>query len=123
MKLINPTDQELNTAFAEKVAGWMKCERLGRMVWYDPEGGHVSSEIELPRFIESADAVLPCLDKVGMWKAERFLPSDICIKGQAYRVDVANRHACDFCHADADTLPRAAVIALLRAYGVEVHLK
>lgn len=29
--------------------GWMKCVRLGREVWYDPEGGHV-----LPHELEAA---------------------------------------------------------------------
>lgn len=34
----------MTPADTEKLAvalGWMKCERLGKEVWYDPTGGHV----------------------------------------------------------------------------------
>ena len=31
--------------------GWMRCERLGKEVWYDPTGGHVTWE-DLPEAIE-----------------------------------------------------------------------
>lgn len=47
MKLTNPTDDELNAAFAEKVAGWD----------HFPAG--------YPRWTHSADAVLPWLEKAG----------------------------------------------------------
>ena len=31
--------------------GWMRCERLGKEVWYDPTGGHVTWE-DLPEAVE-----------------------------------------------------------------------
>lgn len=119
--LINPTDLELNYAFAEHVAGWMQCERLGKLVWYDPEGGH---EINLPRFTESADLVLPCLDK---WRDRPFLYrlAQIDMTAEEWWVKLAQPgHVVlgqDFWHGRSDTLPRACVIALLRANGVEVE--
>lgn len=44
----------MNQEDTEKLAvalGWMKCERLGKTVWYDPEGGHVMPA-ELAIFLE-----------------------------------------------------------------------
>lgn len=109
MKLINPTDLHLDAAFAEHVAGWMQCERLGRMVWYDPEGGH---EINPPRFTESADLVLPALEKQRAWVCEKTWDSD------EYTVRVSNPLAIT---ARSISFAKAAVIALLRAHGVEVE--
>ncbi len=117
----NPTDMELDAAFSEKVAGWMQCERLGRMVWYDPSGGH---EINPPRFTESADLVLPWLEKcVGVTIFHETL------WGQPeWRVDCSKTEAeCDYPEWSTnnacahESFPRAAVIALLRANGVEVE--
>lgn len=31
--------------------GWMRCERLGKEVWYDPTGGHVTWE-DLPAALD-----------------------------------------------------------------------
>lgn len=111
MKLTNPTDEELNVAFAEKVAGWMQCERLGRMVWYDPEGGH---EMHVPRFTEYADLVLPLLEKCRSWICEKTWDSP------CYTIRVSDPKPIT---QRSDTFPRAAVIALLRAHGVEVEFK
>lgn len=126
MKLINPTDDELNAAFAEKVAGWFRAERLGKQVLYDPEGGHVliGDTRCMPQFTHSADAVLPWLER---WRDS----------GKGY-VAMATIHSAAMQRTgwvvqvrDAETgplqeiihwsLPRAAVIALLRAHGVEVE--
>lgn len=39
----------INVALA---LGWMRCERLGEEVWYDPTGGHFTWS-DLPEAIES----------------------------------------------------------------------
>lgn len=49
--------------------GWVKCDRLGRKVWYDPEGGHVSPA-ELPAALNEA------LDKL-IAEAGEPLPEDM----------------------------------------------
>ena len=43
--------------------GFMRCERLGKEVWYDPTGGHVSWE-ELPAVIENdiTELIAECKD-------------------------------------------------------------
>lgn len=124
MKLIDPTDDELNAAFAEKVAGWFKCERLGREVYYDPEGGHVLPH-ELPRFTQSFDTVLPWLEK---WRDRpylyRMLQIDATHDGWEVKMAQPDRDKDGqqwFWRIKAPSLPRAAAIALLRAHGVEVE--
>lgn len=109
MKLLNPTDQELNEAFATQVCGWWKSEsNAGERMW-NSEGWSTSRD--LPNFTQSADAVLPFLGLDWMVNADR--------KGF---VGVQYMAATDKTHyAQADTFPRAAVIALLRANGVEVE--
>lgn len=119
MKLINPTDLELDAAFAEKVAGWMQCERLGRMVWYDPAGGH---EINPPRFTYSADLVLPWLEKNDM------IAEIIRAKGDhtlgwriGWRVSIGNNETNIGSNCFGSVLAKCIVIALLRAHGIEVE--
>ena len=117
MKLINPTDDELNAAFAEKVAGW-KLNFAGPSAfgtnlnpyWEDEKG---RAQFDGPWFVYSADAVLPWLEKhgpsierlgfTGVWTIRL---NDSQLLGEA---------------ADK-SFPRAAVIALLRAHGVEVEV-
>lgn len=121
LTLTNPTNAQIDAAVAEHVAGWRLFGDTGR--GYPPSKRNDGrNKRMIPPFSTSAGCVLPLLEKVGMWKAEQFLPFDICRKGQAYRVSVANRHAADFCYADSDSFPLAACIALLRAHGVEVTL-
>lgn len=127
MKLIDPTDDQLNEAFAVNVAGWTD-------VRYE-EGEHVDLDCRsvypwkgvrgtlpdgdrrmIPRFTESADAVLPWLEKWneyweatyydGTWHFAKERPKG---DGMIYGW-VKDR-----------SFPRAAVIALLRAHGVEVE--
>jgi hypothetical protein len=147
MKLKNPTDDELNAAFAEKVAGW-RCYKEQRgeyalAVCYeanerDPwEHWDKKKEAQsktkytsiscadavkigffgrgLPRFTTSADAVLPWLDNpksIAWWEARLRLNG----KHQV----ICHQSEIDAYPAEADTFPRAAVIALLRAHGVEI---
>lgn len=112
MKLTNPTDDQLNAAFAEKVAGWFRTERLGKQVLYDPEGGHVliGDTRCMPSFTTSADAVLPFVSKlkeVGI----HYLEGDWYVRCWSEKKECAN----------CDSLPKACVIALLRAHGVEIE--
>jgi hypothetical protein len=114
MKLIKPTDDELNAAFAEHVVGF-KPDPNNEGRWIPP-GRHtltVGYWTEKPaRFTHSADAVLPWLEKTrfdaNFWKRWRI--QIIC-----WETHGENKFA------EADTFPRAAVIALLRANGVEVE--
>ncbi len=128
MKLLNPTDDELNAAFAEKVAGWhlgdeSKNEFSG--YWYSSSGNVEKLGKDPMKFTTSADAVLPWLEKMPQWANESV--------GYGPK---ATRHYCRVFHrpkqsdisdnlylGKADTFPRAAVIALLLAHGVEVEFK
>jgi len=114
VKLVNPTDDQLNAAFAEKVAGWKRLTVKDPSK--DPEwetggyGGH-GYAFRVPRFTTSADAVLPYIkthNEKEKWATEIFVG--------AGKVSVYFKSA----NAEADTLPKAAVIALLRAHGVEI---
>jgi hypothetical protein len=111
MKLLNPTDDELNAAFAKEVAGW-KWEKTDRdhMAWIEyREGG--SWEVE-PNFTTSADAVLPYVSKlkeVGI----HYVDGDWFVRCWSEDKNCAN----------CDSFAKACVIALLRARGVEVEFK
>lgn len=147
MKLVNPTDDQLNAAFAEKVAGW-RCykekrggyelcislapgdgepwqhwdpkERAVREARYTPVSCFEAIEIGffgrgLPQFTRSADAVLPWLEKSGAWSAYRE-------RDGAYEIELHDKHMPSGGNYFAfdKSFSRAAVIALLRAHGVEV---
>lgn len=112
MKLTNPTDDELNIAFAEKVAGMNPVN-----VEY-----HTAPWSEKPRFTQSADAVLPWLEKEILWDAQ----SCIAESQRAFRCWIriltkAAGERSEYAEAREPTFPRAAVIALLRAHGVEIE--
>jgi hypothetical protein len=119
MKLTNPTDDELNAAFAEKVAAWTKMEvNFGyinkgdktptvRKEWRDSTGALQS--IGDTHFTNSADAVLPWLDKrKNGWQAGK--------TERGYWVNLGGYE-----DSVGVTFPRAAVIALLRAHCVEIE--
>lgn len=113
MKLTNPTDAELNAAFAEKVAG-MEIVGLARMWIRSGSNGHAP----IPHFTTSADAVLPWLEKTA-WDAAGGLNAEAVVRCDT-RPQVHIREDKRFI-AQAGTFPLAAVIALLRAHGVEVE--
>ena len=135
MTLTNPTDDELNAAFAEKVAGWTHVH-VGEMESADIESRSVfcydgligetgGKMMPVPQFTHSADAVLPWLEKcawfqhTGVFSGANGRSIDNCREGHTIELsltlDSMNRGA------HAETLPRAAVIALLRAHGVVVE--
>lgn len=127
MKLINPNNDELNAAFAEKVCGWMWRQERGP-AWYvqsddpdpykwiricGPKGGDIMLDGGL-RFATSADAVIPFLER----------------QQEGYGVDFDTEARCYFvtlCSSDIDAVigishsfARAACIALLRSKGVTI---
>lgn len=105
MNPIRSNDHDaLNAAFAEKVAGYTMHLSPG-CEW---------RRKEIPQFTRSADAVLPWLEKHS-WSASN-LASGIQVNihkpGDSGAIYIQNSRAPAF--------PHAAVIALLRAHGVEV---
>lgn len=116
MKLTNPTDEQLNAAFAEQVCGWKwrtfpdgACPEIKH--WRDVYGNIVSIHWPKYSFTTSADAVLPWLEK------RQWVRVELCAFGEP-------KWGISVMHGPigmADTFPRAATIALLRAHGVEVE--
>lgn len=113
MKLTNPTDEELNVAFATEVAGWkstpIHMPRKAGDVWWHDSGGNLT---EGANFTRSADLVLPWLEK-------REEAGFHYLKGHWYVHLYAEDKSC----ANSPRLALAAVIVLLRAHGVEVEFK
>lgn len=119
------SDDELNRLFAEKVAGWAPKATnpndpiLGplKSVYCAPGPGWKTG---IPDFCASADAVLPFLQKHEWWEVcqdrsiEKTHPSCWCSifypHGEEYAAHIGT----------ADTPAKAAVIALLRAKGVQL---
>jgi hypothetical protein len=124
-KLINLTDDELNAAFAEHVAKWSRCgDGYGVEDIYCEKTFPYKSHGPTRKhdFIRSMDAVLPWMEKLG-WRGTSNRAGSTC----AATVEV-NHPECDgrsfiaaqdYTHTQTP-LPRACVIALLRANGVEV---
>lgn len=120
-RLINPADAQLNAAFAEHVAGW-SYGKEAIDVWTDPDGmmhgvGWGQPD-PFPPFTQSADAVLPWLEKMPQ--------VEICLKPDNW-VRVYSSHFASSAppviagEAISESFAKAAVIALLRAHGVEVE--
>lgn len=112
MKLVNPTDEELNAAFAEHVAEAF-LPNDGLFGFAGPWKFKGSREVlqgfdAIPRYTQSTDAVLPWLEKCPYW----------AVDGGPNKPWMVLAGAGE---AEADTFPRAAVIALLRANGVQVE--
>ena len=122
------TDSELNRLFAEVVAGWefhgSRDAYVGGVLqavpeyWTDPEGDRHFEDWPFPDYCYDADAVLERLE--GMtWSASNceehnFTPID------GMQVWVGERGGSSMVGAEAPTFAKAAVLALLRARGVEV---
>lgn len=109
MKLLNPTDDELNAAFAEKVAGWTRTA----LYFYPPglpNSMNVNQAFPLPPFTTSADAVLP-FTKGLKWT------STTTDGGYVVRINPGFNEAV----AVNKDFAAALAIALLRAHGVVVE--
>jgi len=132
MKLINPTDSELDAAFAEKVAGLVLCDCGG---WTHLIAGasmmRINDKCEknccpsFPYFTKSFDAVLPCLQREGWDWEHRFsgpismgsVIETIAVYGPDSKAEYGKH---DYTQGTC-TPAKAACIALLRAHGVEVE--
>lgn len=112
-KLTNPTDDELNEAFAWRVAGWREGELGDCRVWFDKTNAYVCDISDAPNFTRSMDAVLPYLEKLPIW--------DITWDGKRATCGVSLDAYTFYYEATAETPAKATVIALLRAHGVEVE--
>jgi hypothetical protein len=123
MKLINPTDDELNVAFAEKVAGFTDiCHESGEDVdiesrqiypWRAWRGTFEGRRRFVPPFTTSADAVLPWLEK---W------PYDVDFdQGEVFEYTFKVYYPVFVESSEEGSFAYNAVIALLRAHGVEVE--
>ena len=114
MKLTNPTNEQINAAVAEYVAGWKKIPEATNIAFEVPETGARGTP---PDFATSADALLPLLEKL--------IRFDVYATGNASASQGCRVYVWD--HDDnehrgvAQALPLAACIALLRAHGVEVE--
>lgn len=124
MKLLNPTDADLNAAFARKVMGRkLSPEHEGFMSGPDERmGGQVfESWHAIPRFTTSADAVLPWLEKREDVEIHRVQSDGWQVSIMEVKRTPASEETGVIAEAWEDTLPKAATIALLRAHGVEVE--
>ena len=122
MKLLNPTDDQLNAAFAERVAvlkvcdcgGWTHLIAGASMIRFKDCKENCCPSV--PKYCSSADSVLPWLEKwneswevayySGTWNFAKERP-----KGDGSMM---------YGWVKDKSFPHAAVIALLRANGVEV---
>ena len=112
LKLTNPTDDELSAAVAEHVAGYKNviyATHPPRLVADDPE--RPGERMRIGLYATSADAVLPLLEKCRHWKAQQWEPNVVWVD-----LDAPN-----YGDGVAETFPRAACVALLRANGIEVE--
>lgn len=130
MKLTNPTDDQLDAAFAIEIVGYkmLRQEMFGTHFvprWCPPGTPDAVNMLALdtkpPGFTRSFDAVLPWLEKHEWWEIcqdrtiekthSPYWCSIFYDKGEEY----------DSHQGSADTAPLAAVIALLRADGHEIE--
>lgn len=123
MKIKANDHDALNAVFAEKVAGMKRTqncpcgEDCGS--WKSADG-----TIDfLPDFTRSADAVLPWLEKQHHWRSWHASRSDSGGVTVLYSFLATNdiNELVKSAQGYATTLPHAAVIALLRAHGVQVE--
>lgn len=128
------TDSDLNKLFAEKVAGWVPYEapkNKGSLLlpykWFDGSG---RPQVEIENFTASMDAVAPWMEKFSHHNGEENGGEPIVFRiySPACSDDVWTVEPV-WMHHDGDipespikdkSLPRACVLALLRAKGVAV---
>lgn len=110
MKPVNPTDDELNAAFAEKVCGWKRIVGAANVAFETPVGTRGTA----PEFTKSADAVLPWLIKFSV-TIQKVAEEEWDVGVEPEDEDLRTQY-----HHDK-YLARACAIALLRAHGVEIE--
>lgn len=102
MKLVNPTDDQLNNAFAQNVAMWSPNDH----------------DEPMPDWCKSADAVMVWLERSPFdFQINYYQTSSLWTVGLTGRFTSSRQ----FSGKSDEGMPRAAVIALLRAHGVEVE--
>ncbi len=107
--LTNPTDEQLEAAFAEHVAGWRDLHHDGVGLEGKLPGRH---QEYVPDYLSSFDAVLPYLERPKWyWSRDGY--------GQ---VTVWTTDSSFYSSPGGLPVARAAVIALLIAHGVTVNL-
>lgn len=135
MKLTNPTDWQLNSNFAVEVAGWSwKIEGDNCVCWYNEDGCFMGGRNDgepwdgIPKFTQSADLVLPWLEK---WHDSGRGPvlmgtiHSAAMQRTGWMVQVRDADLSKNAPRDFEiiswSLPYAAVVALLNAHGVEIE--
>lgn len=121
MKLTNPTNAELNAAFATEICGYKFLHAEHRFdsgvhVAIDgiskPDGQWLSA---IPDFCSDANAVLPWLEKFN----GPLNGPDVSFQSGQWEVVLNGCTTRE--RAVHSVFPKAAVIALLRAHGVEIE--
>ena len=117
MTLTNPTEDQINAAVAEFVAG-LQLVGLARMWIRVGDGDHAP----IPKFTRSMGAVLGLLHAMPEWELKQaaYAPMGQRICCRIWPRMTQTSGANDFATAYADTEALACCIALLRAKGVEV---
>jgi hypothetical protein len=131
--LTNPTDAELNDCFAKHVC-WLELHSVDDFSGersYRRLDGHVMV-MEHGGFLKSMDAVLPWLDRcreIGLWVTICDHTNGINHGERDWLVSISNRDEREwnfdgngwmFWEVANPSLPRACVLALLKAHGVGV---
>lgn len=119
-ELTNPSDHQLNAAFAEHICGWKEVRPLKVYGEKHPFFGnnpehppHAIPRIQVPDFANCMDLVMPWLEKHQWWAGQR--------PAQPVHVTICDKpDARDHFHGVEITFSRAAVIALLRESDVKV---
>lgn len=109
------TDAQLSETFAVEVAGWQLSD--GDHPLYGPFKYRVPDDgvgYELPKFATSADAVLPFLEK-----RDTLLDFAVNKIEPRWAWVISVYHAEGQADGEADTFPRAACLALIRAARAE----
>lgn len=104
LTLVDPTNEQINAAAAEHVAGYSKGYAEHSTAWT-----HKGAVSVLPPFATSADAVLPYVS--GLWS------SWVHIGGE---ISVQVHHGPGWAISRAKTFPLACCLAVLKSRGVEV---
>ena len=115
------TDTQLSEAFAVEVAGWTKnvhegCDVIpyGYVDWEDAEG---KTHDKYPTFATDANAVLPWMERAHCL-ASYLVVAEIGLRWTVGTIVVTK--TLDMIEGVAETLPRAACIALIRAKRKEL---
>ncbi len=111
MKLVNPTNDELNAAFAVHVCGWARIAEAANVAFLVPETGAIGTP---PNFCGSVDASLGWLEN-----RSKALNISYCDVQCLWTVEIVKYKTS--WKSEANTLSKAAAIALLRAHGVEIE--